>query len=160
MGGRGRAAKRDMGEAVQKCNCGGAACKGAKVSAGTTSWPVDKLTGGQGSKYLAQRETGDRIVGWGHWVGLTILGRPGGRAGMLDPTKRGGAARWWRLAVSGWERQRVGGGDVIASLPRRRGLKRKEPGLTAGLWCMKLSVQLRSCNRPRGRGHRRQRTCR
>ena len=54
-----------MGEAVQKCNCGGAACKGAKVSAGTTSWPVDKLTGGQGSKYLAQRGTGDRMIGWG-----------------------------------------------------------------------------------------------
>ena len=78
---------REIGQTVQRCNCGGAACKGAKVSAGTTSWPVDKLTGGQGSKYLAQRETGDRIVGWGHWVGLTILGRPGGRAGMLDPTR-------------------------------------------------------------------------
>ena len=64
------------------------------------------------------------------------------------------------VAVSGWERQRDSGCDVIASLPRRRGLKRKEPGLAAGLRCMKLSVKLRSCNQPRGQGHRRQRTCR
>ena len=76
--------QREIGQTVQRCNCGGAACKGAKVSAGTTSWPVDKLTGGQGSKYLAQRETGDRIVGWGHWVGLSRE----------------------VVAVGGWERQR------------------------------------------------------
>ena len=50
------------------------------------------------------------------------------------PTLRGGAARGWRLAVGGWERQggRLGrhavptlpkksGCDVIASLPRYRG---------------------------------------
>ena len=132
MGGRGRAAKRDMGEAVQKCNCGGAACKGAKVGAGTTSWPVDKLTGGQVSKYLAQRGTGDRIVGWGHWVGLTILGRPrssrDARPYLARRSREVVAVGGWRLGTAERQRPTKDGRPYLAERTPRSGA----PTLTWG----------------------------
>ena len=63
-------------KAVQRCNCGGAACKSAKVEASAAVGPRgDMLAWGSAAK---QRQK----------VGLTILGRPCGRAGMLDPTWR------------------------------------------------------------------------
>ena len=52
---------RDTGKdkvAVQRCNCGGAACKSAKVET------ID--TGGGWQEWaFTQGETGDRMVGWG-----------------------------------------------------------------------------------------------
>ena len=56
---------------MQRCNCGYAACKSAKV------------------------RNNFRVAGGGK-VGQTILGRPSGRAGMLDPTR----CRHCRDAVS------------------------------------------------------------
>ncbi len=49
------------------------------------------------------------------------------------PYRRDEVARWWRLAVSGWERQRCSGCDVIASLPQRgEGEVGDEPGPEGG----------------------------
>ena len=76
---------------MQRCNCGEAACKSAKVSAGKTSWPVDKLTGGQGGKDLAQRETGDRMVGWGMgraWLSEPAVGLIEMRTSVRERTAR------------------------------------------------------------------------
>ena len=61
-------------------------CKGAKVWKGV----------GVGVVKSEARDSG------GGKVGLTILGRSSGRAGMLEPTH----IRYWRLAVGGWERKR------------------------------------------------------
>ena len=61
-------------------------------------------------------------------VGLTILGRPSGRAGVLDPTH----IRWKRLAVGGWDCSRnVGTGA------RGQGKRQGLTELSAETWTIR-----------------------
>ena len=147
---------------VQRCNCGGAACKSAKLGSETISGLGSRRSGarfrssgsgtGSGSKfardphlYLKTRTRDLRAETWDLRMcmmaagNIPVSGLPwgwgyGGRGvrparprmtGPVIPTRRGGAARCWRLAVGGGERQR--GNYVVTRsrpYPRKTGQTR------------------------------------
>ena len=80
-------------DAVQRCNCGGAACKSEKVRGTITGgrWRPQVAGGGRG---LTQGGTGDRMIGWGIKFRVTAT-----RVSASRPSATGA---WSRLPKAEW----------------------------------------------------------
>ena len=105
---------------------------------------------GQGDKWARGRGSASG-GGWQQEVGARRCRDRGGKGRGGRVADASLPARRCRevVAVSGW---RLGAAGKQADAMSSHPYQRKEPGRSAGLWCMKLSVKLRSCNRPRRPG--------